>query len=58
VRSERNLLVDSETTYADNVWVTKLYYAFQDKNYLYLIMEVQYDVIMIPLLGSLCLVEI
>jgi len=39
VRSERNALVDSETVYADNVWVTRLYYSFQDANCLYLIME-------------------
>lgn len=39
VRAERNALVDSESYYADNVWVTRLYYSFQDSSYLYLIME-------------------
>jgi len=39
VRAERNALVDSEIVYSDNVWVTRLYYSFQDANYLYLIME-------------------
>ena len=39
IRAERNALVDSESYYNDNDWVTRLYYSFQDNNYLYLIME-------------------
>lgn len=36
---ERNALADAESAYADNPWVTRLYYSFQDAKYLYLIME-------------------
>jgi serine/threonine protein kinase len=39
VLSERNALADAESAYNDNPWVTRLYYAFQDAQYLYLIME-------------------
>ncbi len=39
VRAERNALVDAETMYKDNPWVTRLYYSFQDSQFLYLIME-------------------
>jgi len=36
VRAERDILVEAAET---NPWVTKLYYSFQDKDYLYLVME-------------------
>jgi len=39
VRAERQALVKNETLFPDNPWITKLYYSFQDINYLYLIME-------------------
>jgi len=39
VRSERNALADSEHAYVDNPWITRLYFSFQDPQYLYLIME-------------------
>lgn len=52
VRAERNALADAETIYTtnddntsgnrykdENPWVTRLYYSFQDAQYLYLIME-------------------
>jgi len=39
VRSERNALADSEQAYMDNPWITRLYFSFQDPQYLYLIME-------------------
>ncbi len=39
VRAEREALADAERTYDDNPWVTRLYYSFQDAQYLYLIME-------------------
>eukprot|EP01117_Protostelium_nocturnum_P016795 TRINITY_DN671_c0_g1_i1.p1 TRINITY_DN671_c0_g1~~TRINITY_DN671_c0_g1_i1.p1 ORF type:complete len:498 (-),score=212.91 TRINITY_DN671_c0_g1_i1:219-1712(-) len=38
VRSERNALVDSEQL-SENPWITRLYFSFQDPQYLYLIME-------------------
>jgi len=38
VRSERNALADSEQA-SDNPWITRLYFSFQDPQYLYLIME-------------------
>ncbi|PRP84081.1 hypothetical protein PROFUN_04072 [Planoprotostelium fungivorum] len=39
VRSERNALADSEQAYIDNPWITRLYFSFQDPQFLYLIME-------------------
>jgi hypothetical protein len=32
-------LADNEAVYGDNPWITKLHFSFQDKDYLYLIME-------------------
>lgn len=39
VRSERDVLADNNNFYKDNPWIVRLYYSFQDANYLYLIME-------------------
>eukprot|EP00026_Physarum_polycephalum_P006619 Phypoly_transcript_06669.p1 GENE.Phypoly_transcript_06669~~Phypoly_transcript_06669.p1 ORF type:complete len:550 (+),score=109.39 Phypoly_transcript_06669:62-1651(+) len=39
VRSERDVLADNNNYYKDNPWIVRLYYSFQDANYLYLIME-------------------
>lgn len=40
VRAERDVLAESNTLYANqNPWITRLFYSFQDKDYLYLIME-------------------
>jgi Protein kinase domain len=39
VRSERNALADNAEFYRQNPWVVKLYYSFQDPDYLYLVME-------------------
>ncbi|MDP2438295.1 MAG: protein kinase [archaeon] len=39
VCSERNALADNSAAYRQNPWVVKLYYSFQDDEYLYLVME-------------------
>lgn len=40
VRAERDVLADSNALYQNqNPWITRLFYSFQDKDYLYLIME-------------------
>ena len=39
VRAERAILVDSNKLQSENPWITKLFYSFQDKNSLYLVME-------------------
>eukprot|EP01091_Cochliopodium_minus_P016445 TRINITY_DN615_c0_g1_i1.p1 TRINITY_DN615_c0_g1~~TRINITY_DN615_c0_g1_i1.p1 ORF type:complete len:391 (-),score=102.14 TRINITY_DN615_c0_g1_i1:83-1255(-) len=39
VRAELAVLVDSNKLYNENPWITKLYYSFQDKDSLYLIIE-------------------
>jgi len=39
VRSERDILADSNHIHGHNPWIVSLYYSFQDTNYLYLIME-------------------
>eukprot|EP00755_Sulcionema_specki_P006248 Sspe_Gene.34935::Locus_16962_Transcript_3_3_Confidence_0.500_Length_1713::g.34935::m.34935 len=39
VRAERDVLVQSRMAATNNPWVTELYYSFQDKDYLYLVME-------------------
>ncbi|EGC28962.1 hypothetical protein DICPUDRAFT_51572 [Dictyostelium purpureum] len=39
VRSERDILADSNNIHGSNPWIVSLYYSFQDANYLYLIME-------------------
>ena len=39
VCSERNALADNSAGYRQNPWVVKLYYSFQDDDFLYLVME-------------------
>ncbi|KAM9969870.1 hypothetical protein ACTFIW_007816 [Dictyostelium discoideum] len=39
VRSERDILADSNNIHGSNPWIVSLYYSFQDANFLYLIME-------------------
>ena len=39
LRRERLALADNEAFYGENPWITKLHFSFQDKDYLYLIME-------------------
>lgn len=39
VRNEKRILAENEAVYGDNPWITRLHYSFQDKDYLYLIME-------------------
>eukprot|EP01095_Lingulamoeba_sp_RSL-Kostka_P014834 TRINITY_DN6622_c0_g3_i1.p1 TRINITY_DN6622_c0_g3~~TRINITY_DN6622_c0_g3_i1.p1 ORF type:complete len:489 (-),score=161.43 TRINITY_DN6622_c0_g3_i1:146-1612(-) len=39
VRAERDLLADNNKSYSNNPWVVQLYFSFQDRNFLYLIME-------------------
>jgi len=39
VINEREVLADNNRHYKDNPWVVRLYYSFQDANFLYLIME-------------------
>lgn len=39
MKAEKYALEDNEVYYSDNSWITRLYYSFQDKFFLYLILE-------------------